>query len=707
MPEPFDAYHKWLAIPPEDQPPNAYRLLGVKLFESDLDVISHAADARMAQVRTFQSGAHAALSQTLLNQLASVRGAAHSGAKGGLRSKTGAAQTGSAVRIAKAAPLVAQAAPIVATPQPAVISQTAVEDDAVSFVGEEAYSSARRKPKKSGLSPPALIGGAIATLLAAGVAVWAITRGENPSGGHQAVASAPLAAPDPAKTPTVHQNNANESAADETAANESADDQPVSKAPAAKSPVVKSPVARPTRPVAKPPADASPDDDEPPPIKTPLKPSGKPPQRVKSKPGGFDVIDSALAAEGDGAGAASELDDPAMAADKSRGPGRSKPSSDDDPDAAGESTKPAAAPRAPVPDAAARKEALTLLMDVYKDEYAKAKKPADKAELANRLLEQVDASPDSQAYALLIEAQRLGQAAGEPGLVGRSIHTLAQRFEVNEPETLAEAFEKFSDKTLTKPAWTELVEAALPCIDTAVSQEQFALAKRLLLVAASGAKKSGQPATTRQLAQRGADLAEATKLFDSAQAARKKLATDPDDAESHTALGKYLCFALDNWPEGAPHLAQGADAALKQLGVQEAANPNTPADQVKLADGWWDLAGTAAGPVKNLYFRRAAWWYGAAQGDVTGLGKAKVEKRLQMLAEKLPSLEGSPAGDKPSASGGRSKKAFANREAGAAKDLAPSSAPTPAPHSAVPQSRVARAQRQVGRRRQSTSRFDE
>ena len=50
MAEPFNHYHKWLAIPPEQQPPNAYQLLGVRLFETDLDVISNAANARMAQV---------------------------------------------------------------------------------------------------------------------------------------------------------------------------------------------------------------------------------------------------------------------------------------------------------------------------------------------------------------------------------------------------------------------------------------------------------------------------------------------------------------------------------------------------------------------------------------------------------------------------------------------------------------------------------
>jgi len=69
----FDPYRKWLGIPPKEQPPNHYRLLGIGLFESDPDVISNAADRQMVHVRTFQSGRHSQLSQKILNELAAAR----------------------------------------------------------------------------------------------------------------------------------------------------------------------------------------------------------------------------------------------------------------------------------------------------------------------------------------------------------------------------------------------------------------------------------------------------------------------------------------------------------------------------------------------------------------------------------------------------------------------------------------------------------
>jgi len=73
MAEDFNPYHVWLSIPPEEQPPNHYRLLGLRLFETSGDVIDGAADRQMAHLRTFQGGKHGDLTQRLLNELAAAR----------------------------------------------------------------------------------------------------------------------------------------------------------------------------------------------------------------------------------------------------------------------------------------------------------------------------------------------------------------------------------------------------------------------------------------------------------------------------------------------------------------------------------------------------------------------------------------------------------------------------------------------------------
>ena len=66
----FDPYHRWLGIPPAEQPPNHYRLLGVPLFESDLDVIEAAVERQTVFLRTFQIGPQAELAERILNEIA-------------------------------------------------------------------------------------------------------------------------------------------------------------------------------------------------------------------------------------------------------------------------------------------------------------------------------------------------------------------------------------------------------------------------------------------------------------------------------------------------------------------------------------------------------------------------------------------------------------------------------------------------------------
>jgi hypothetical protein len=69
----FDPYYKWLGIPPKDQPPNFYRLLGIELYEADPEVIAIAAEQRIGHVRSFQSGEYALISQKLQKKILAVR----------------------------------------------------------------------------------------------------------------------------------------------------------------------------------------------------------------------------------------------------------------------------------------------------------------------------------------------------------------------------------------------------------------------------------------------------------------------------------------------------------------------------------------------------------------------------------------------------------------------------------------------------------
>ena len=69
----FDPLHKWLGIPPDQQPPNHYRLLGIDRFESDPDVIDAAADKQLTFLHQLTGGEHAEAAENISNQVSLAR----------------------------------------------------------------------------------------------------------------------------------------------------------------------------------------------------------------------------------------------------------------------------------------------------------------------------------------------------------------------------------------------------------------------------------------------------------------------------------------------------------------------------------------------------------------------------------------------------------------------------------------------------------
>lgn len=69
----FDFFHKWLGIPPEEQPPDHYRLLGLRVFEDDADVIDAAADKHLAFLHNLANGEHGEDAEYLSNKISAAR----------------------------------------------------------------------------------------------------------------------------------------------------------------------------------------------------------------------------------------------------------------------------------------------------------------------------------------------------------------------------------------------------------------------------------------------------------------------------------------------------------------------------------------------------------------------------------------------------------------------------------------------------------
>jgi hypothetical protein len=73
MAKEFDPYYFFLGIPPKDQPPDYYRLLGVDQLESNVEIISMGADRQMSHLQRHESGDHMDEVAKLLSEVSRAR----------------------------------------------------------------------------------------------------------------------------------------------------------------------------------------------------------------------------------------------------------------------------------------------------------------------------------------------------------------------------------------------------------------------------------------------------------------------------------------------------------------------------------------------------------------------------------------------------------------------------------------------------------
>ena len=138
------------------------------------------------------------------------------------------------------------------------------------------------------------------------------------------------------------------------------------------------------------------------------------------------------------------------------------------------------------------RDALKLLKEVYKDDYAQARQPEAKAALAQKLLDESQQAKDDAAasYMMFHEARDLAVDAANPELAERAIGMLAARYTIEPLPELAAALEEMAGKPHPADANRAIAEAALARVEEAQAADDFDTAKRLADVAAAAGRKT-------------------------------------------------------------------------------------------------------------------------------------------------------------------------------------------------------------------------
>ena len=565
MAQAFDPYHVWLGIPPSEQPPNCYRLLGIALFESNADVVATAADRQMGHLRTYQSGKHSELSQRLLNEVARAKVCLLTPAKKAaydaqLRQQLQPSPPGDAA--------------------PAAVDATSWAD----ITGARSSSVSHRVARKRPASPGPIIAVAVAgALLLAGFIAWNATPRANEAGEQAALTPKRSDQPVPQQTANRPETTARRPeppvlpliVKTDSVPTQVKTIMPVAPKEPAEPAAAKAELTSVTRPFFEEPTEKPTDA-----VEKPVMPSFEAPADAPTKP----------------------------------------------------ANEPTTTKRLPVPDDGKQEKIAAQIAGVF--DSSRAKTPKERVKLAYQLLQAAKASKEpNERYVLLHQGRELAGQGGDVALVLQAVEMTAAAFDINLLEEQEKSLLALAGKAIVAEQIRSVCGASQRVIAQALLEGRYQSAADL----ANAVFRACQRAQGKEFRKKALDqrawVLDYCRRQDERREAEAKLKTNPHDAESHLALGRYYSFA-DDWKNGVPHLAEGSDAELRQLAQRDLTSPNEAAEQTALADAWWDLGKARNGEERDVLLLRAGTWYDLAHGKLSsGLERLKAEKRLEELVE--------------------------------------------------------------------------
>ena len=285
----------------------------------------------------------------------------------------------------------------------------------------------------------------------------------------------------------------------------------------------------------------------------------------------------------------------------------------------------------PAPETAEVQQIEQQLDDVFKLSQVRQSKQLDeKRALANKLYETAESATknDAEKYVLLEQAFRLAAAAGELNSARRAIDALDRSYLIDRTALLHDAVEICLALPMTTAARRELVSQGMQLVEAALTEEQFVGAGKISALLIKAVPKTGDRELSKAVQEQRTRGAQQYQIFKAVQPALEKLASEPVDPASNTTAGWYYCVQRDDWQRGVPMLALGDDQNLAAIAKLEIANPSDAAEQLQLADQWWDYADKATESRQIALRKHAADWYSQAFLRTSGLNATKAKQRI-------------------------------------------------------------------------------
>jgi len=291
-----------------------------------------------------------------------------------------------------------------------------------------------------------------------------------------------------------------------------------------------------------------------------------------------------------------------------------------------ETAKPAA------PNATAQKASEKLIRETFKLDYAK-RQPADQQALARKLLKEGldEQNGPVDRFVLLREARDLAAPAGDLDTALTAIDAMSGAFSVDALGMKVSAVAKVPPPKAADAA-RALAGRCLDILDEALAADRYEIAGSLASKAEPAAKAAQDPSLWSRAQAKSRDASEFQRQYQRLRPLEKTLNENPNDPAANLELGRFHCLLKGDWSKGLPYLSRGSDERLKELARKDLAGPAGAAAQTEMGDGWFEGAAAERVPAaKARFHERALFWYEKAFPELSGMARAKVEKRIEGL----------------------------------------------------------------------------
>lgn len=294
------------------------------------------------------------------------------------------------------------------------------------------------------------------------------------------------------------------------------------------------------------------------------------------------------------------------------------------------------AKRAPVPPVKELTAAQEKLREIYREKLALAKTEPYKSKLAAEMIDtaaELKADP-AGAYVLQRAALTLAVEAADAGLLLKGIDQRIARFEVDSFQENLKWIQAFGEATASRDAALvrggPIVQRAIPVIYTGIQADEYMAASAVARIANRFTDNQIGGQLSRLLTRLRSQLGSAKREYEKSVEFLEQYRVDPQDKAAGAAFGRFLCFIKGDWETGLPLIAEGPNGDLTEVARMDLRGARTAAEQVAVADAWWELSERGNGIYRQGAQDRAVLWYQQAFERLPeSLDRLHVKNRLQ------------------------------------------------------------------------------